>query len=116
MLKIPFFTLGILINVLFYSCSAVSRIKHVTCRTGDRHIYGNYKLSPWKTIEFRLHFKRRKPKGLYLNPSKGVTCTGSLTTRKYITKSCTNWHFSRRKKIKFRMDCQDVGYNSRLND
>ena len=56
-MKRQFFILGILINTIFYSCSAVSSVKSTLSCRNDNNMYGRYKLSPWKTVEFRLYFK-----------------------------------------------------------
>ena len=56
-MKRQFFTLDILIYIILYSCSAVSSKKYIVCRKGDNYITENYRLSPWKTVEFKAYFK-----------------------------------------------------------
>ena len=107
-MKIQFFTLGILINIIFYSCSAVSSVKHVVCRN-DNDITGKYKLSPWKTVEFKVHFKNDRSSvdgNVHVSHSRNVSCTYGFATFKYISKSCTNWHFIRGQTLKYRMRCK----------
>ena len=107
-MKRQFFILGILINIIFYSCSAVSRTKHISCKD-DRDISGRYKLSPWQTIEFKLHFKNGRSSldgNVHVSHSRSVSCTyGHSSSGRFISKSCTNWHFTRRHTLKYRMRC-----------
>ena len=107
-MKIQLVTLVILINMLFYSCSAVSRLKSFSCRNDD-YIYGRYKLSPWKTVEFRLYFKNHRPAAsdgaIDVTHPKSVSCTWLFGHRQMLTRSCTNWSFRHHKTLKYRMQC-----------
>ena len=108
-MKRQLFILGILINVMFYSCSAVSRTRHVVCKKNDYMHGGRYKLSPWKTIQFKLYFKNSRTAtdgNIHIYKSKHVSCTSGVTVRNFISKSCTNWNFSRRKTLQYRMYCK----------
>ena len=107
MMKIQFFTVGFLINIIFYSCSAASHVKRVVCRN-DNDIYGRYKLASWRTVEFRLYLKNGRTVtsgNIHVSRSKNVSCTWPYSGRKYISKSCTNWNFSRRRTFSYTMRC-----------
>ena len=109
-MKTQYFTLSILIYIIFYfySCSAVSRTKHITCKERNYHINGKHKLSPWKTIRFKVHFKHRRriPGVIHIAHSKYVSCTLTYNDGLFLTKSCTNWSFARRKTLKYRIKCR----------
>ena len=108
-MKIQFFTLGVLISIIFYSCSAVSRTKHFSCRN-DNDITGKYKLSPWKTIHFKVHFKNSRPSfvgNIHVSHPKSVSCTFIYSGGSFLSKSCTNWSFSRHKTLKYKMSCKN---------
>ena len=99
--------MGILINVIFYSCSAVSRTKHMTCKN-DRDIHGIHKLSPWKTIEFKVYFKnglKTEHGYVHIKHSKSVSCTDGQEFFDFKTKSCANWSFRRRKTLRYKVVC-----------
>ena len=98
--------LGILINVIFYSCSAVSTRRHIFCYNG-LDIHGSYKLSAWKTVELKTHYRNRlDPTNGWVNVrhSKSVTCTGDWDFENIKTKSCTNWSLLR-KTIRYKVVC-----------
>ena len=97
---------GILINVIFYSCSAVSTRRHIFCYNG-LDVHGSYKLSAWKTVELKTHYRNHlKPSDgwVHVSHSKSVSCTGDYNFRKIKTKSCTNWSLHR-KTIRYRVVC-----------
>ena len=112
-MKIQCFTLSILIYIIFYSCSAVSSVKNVSCRNDD-DVYGKYRLPPWQTVEFRLYFKNGRSAtdgNIRISTSRIVSCTFVFGGDKMITKSCTNWHFTRRQTLKYKMRCKYRGKN-----
>ena len=108
-MKKQFFTLGILISIIFYSCSATSAVKRFRCYNYS-DIHGNYKLRPWKTIHFYAYLKHgysASSADIHVSYSKSVSCTNTFGTGKSKTmrKSCTNWSFRRSKTLRYKIVC-----------
>ena len=110
-------TLGILISIVFYSCSATSVVRRFYCKTAS-DIHGTYKLSPWKTIHFYTYMQHgytARRGNIHVSHSKSVSCTVTFGTgtSKTMRKSCTNWAFARRKTLRYRIVCKDLSKDRR---